>query len=49
MLLPAGVISSVTPAGSNIGEHYQKLYIQSRAPDDERKLRAKHVEMIGNT
>ena len=55
MLLPAGVmeetewssVSSMTPAGSNIGVLYQKLQIQSSAPDDGRKHRPKHVELIG--
>ena len=55
MLLPAGVmdetelhsVSSMTPAGSNIGGLYQKLHIQSSAPDDGRKHRPKHVELIG--
>jgi len=37
-----------TPAGSNLGEHYQILYIQSSAPDDGRKYRLKHVEPIIN-
>jgi len=29
------------PAGSNLGEHYQILLIQSSAPDDGRKHRLK--------
>jgi len=33
------------PAGSNMGEHYQMLSIQSSAPDDGRKHRPKHVEL----
>ena len=41
------VIWSMTPAGSNIGGLYQKLYIQSSAPEDGRKYRPKHVELIG--
>jgi hypothetical protein len=40
--------SSMTPAGSNLVEYYQKLQIQSSAPDDGRKHRPKHVELIGN-
>ena len=55
MFLPAGVvdeielssISSMTPAGSNVGGLYQKLQIKSSAPDDERKRRPKHIEPIG--
>jgi len=35
-------------AGSNLGEHYQILQIQSSAPDDGQKLRPKHVEMTWN-
>jgi len=31
------------PAGSNLGEHHQILEIQSRAPDNGRKYRLKHV------
>ena len=34
--------------GSNIGGQYQKLLIQSSAPDDGRKHRPKHVELIRN-
>jgi hypothetical protein len=37
--------SSKTPAGSNLGEHFQILQIQSSAPDDGRKHRLKHVEL----
>jgi len=37
-----------TPAGSNLGEHYQILYIQSSAPDDVRKHRPKHVGLTWN-
>jgi len=37
-----------TPAGSNLGEHYQVLSIQSRAPDDGRKHLLKHVELTWN-
>jgi len=40
--------SSKTPAGSNLGEYYQILYIQSGAPDDGRKHRPKHVELTRN-
>jgi len=29
--------SSMTPAGSNIGGQYQKLYIQTSVPDDGRR------------
>jgi len=36
--------SSKTPAGSNLGEYYQILSIQSSAPDDGRKHRLKHVD-----
>ena len=36
------------PAGSNWGEHYQILQIQSSVPDDERKHRPKHVEPTWN-
>ena len=35
----------MTPAGSNIGGQYQK---QSSAPDDGRRHRPKHVELIRN-
>jgi hypothetical protein len=35
--------SSMTPASNNLGEYYQKLKIQSSAPDDGRKHRPKHV------
>ena len=31
------LIHATPPAGSNIGGHYQKLYIQSRVPDDGAK------------
>jgi hypothetical protein len=56
ILLPAGImdemelisISSMTPAGSNIGGQYHKLWILSSAPDDGRKHRPKHVELIRN-
>jgi len=41
-------ISSMTPASSNIGGQYQKLQIQSSAPDDGRRHRPKHVELIRN-
>jgi len=34
--------------GSNLGEHYQILQIQSIAPDDGRKHRPKHVELTWN-
>ena len=40
--------SSKTPAGSNLGEHYQILYIQSSAPDDGRKHRPNHVALTRN-
>ena len=33
-------------AGSNLGEYYQIMQIQSSAPDDGRKHRPKHVELI---
>ena len=36
------------PAGSNSGEHYQILYIQSSAPDDGRKHCPKHVGLTRN-
>ena len=36
------------PAGSNLGEHYQVLQIQSSAPDDGRKHGPKHVELTWN-
>ena len=36
------------PAGSNLGEHYQILQIQSSAPDDGRKHRPKHVKPTWN-
>jgi len=39
----------MTPAGSNIGGKYQKLYIQLSAPDVGRRHRPKHVELIRNT
>ena len=57
MLLLAGVIDtlelqssnvSVTPAGSDIGEYYQMLQIQSSAPDNGQKHRPKHVELTRN-
>jgi len=35
-------------AGSDTGEYYQMLLIQSSAPDDERKYRSKHVELTRN-
>ena len=35
-------------AGSNMGEHYLILQIQSSAPDDGRKHRPKHVELTWN-
>jgi len=41
--------SAMTPVGSDIGEHYQMLSIQSSAPDDGRKHRLKRVEVIGIT
>jgi hypothetical protein len=55
-MLPAGVMddlehtsnSSKTSAGSNLGEHYQILYIQSSAPDDGGKYRPKHVQPAWN-
>jgi hypothetical protein len=34
--------------GSNLGEHYQILQIQSMTPDDGRKHRPKHVEFTWN-
>jgi len=37
-----------TPAGSNLGEHYQILLIQSSAPDDGLKHSPKHVELTWN-
>ena len=37
-----------TPAGSNLGEHYQILQIQSSAPDNGRKHRTKRVELTRN-
>jgi len=40
--------SSMTPSGSILGEHYQILQIQSSAPDDGRKHRPKHAELIWN-
>jgi len=36
----------MTPADSNVGGLYQKMKIQSSAPDDGRKRCPKHVEMI---
>ena len=41
-------ISSMIRAGSNIGGQYQKLHIQSSAPDDGRRLRPKRVELTRN-
>ena len=41
-------ISSMTPAGNNIGGQSQNLKVQSSAPDDGRKHRPKHVDLIGN-
>jgi len=40
--------SSNTPAGSNLGEYYRILQIQSSAPDDGRKHRPKYVELTRN-
>jgi len=37
--------SSMTPAGSILGEHYQILQTQSSAAYDGRKYRPKHVEL----
>jgi hypothetical protein len=37
-----------TPAGRNLGEHYQILKIQSSAPDDGRKHRPKQVKPTWN-
>ena len=42
------VFTQVAAAGSNLGEHYQILQIQSSAPDDGRKHRLKHVELTWN-
>jgi hypothetical protein len=39
---------AMTRAGSNLGEHYQILYIHSSALDDGRKHRSKHVELTCN-
>jgi len=39
---------SMTSAASDIVEYYQMLQIQSSAPDDGRKHRAKHVELTRN-
>jgi len=36
----------MTPAFSNIGGQYQKLQIQLLIPDDGRRRRPKHVELI---
>jgi hypothetical protein len=49
-MLPAGVMGDMelTIAGSNMGGQYQKLQIQSSAPDDGRRHLPKHVELIGN-
>jgi len=49
-MLPAGVSknSFETPAGSNLGEHYKVLLIQSSAPDDWLKHLSKHVELTWN-
>ena len=41
--------SSKTPAGSNLGEHYQILWIQASAPDDGRKHPPKHEQLVQNT
>jgi len=41
-------VSSMTPAGTNIGGQYQKLSIQSSAPEDGRRHLPKHVELIRN-
>jgi len=38
----------MTPAGSDIGEYYQMLQIQSSAPDDVQKHCPKHVELTRN-
>ena len=37
-----------TPSSSNLGEHYQILWIQSSAPDNAREHRPKNVEPIWN-
>jgi len=39
---------SMTPAGSDFGEYYQMLQIQSSARGDEQKYCPKHVELIRN-
>jgi len=36
----------VSPAGSTVGALYHKLQTQSSAPEDGRKYRPKHVELI---
>ena len=41
--------SSMTPAGRNLGEHYQILQIHSGVPDDGRKHRRKHVKLTKNS
>jgi hypothetical protein len=54
ILLLAGVVdemgrgfnSSTTPASSSIGWQYLKLYVQVCAPDDMRRNRPKHVEVL---
>ena len=42
------LVSAWTPAGSNLGEHYRILQIQSSVPDDGRKYRPKRVELTWN-
>jgi hypothetical protein len=38
----------MSPAGHDLGEHYQMLYIQSRAPDNGRKHHPKQVGLTRN-
>jgi hypothetical protein len=38
----------MTPAGSDIGEYYQRLKIQSSALDDGLKHHPKHVKLTRN-
>jgi hypothetical protein len=45
---PWSSISPMTPASSNTGGQYQMMQIQSSAPDDGRRHRPKHAELIRN-
>jgi hypothetical protein len=42
------LVSAWTPPGSNLGERYRILQIQSSVPDDGQKYRPKRVELTWN-